>query len=167
MAQPHGFQWPRYALFVPHLFPRKHRRIKIVPPEESRIGHRKDEVVYSLEMRVSSPHLIRFGLFEVDTRSGELHQQGSKVSLQEQPFQVLTVLLERPGEVVTREELNKRLWPENTFVDFDIALLPQLKTFRQCAIAFGRNIRCKLIPWLCYRSRICLVIRRRNTSQTA
>ena len=65
---------------------------------------------------------ICFGVFEVDTRSGELRRQGSKVKLQEQPFQVLVSLLERPGEVVTREELTKRLWPDNTFVDFERGL---------------------------------------------
>jgi len=81
-------------------------------------------------MSASSPHLIRFGVFEVDTRSGELRRQGSKVNLQEQPFQVLVLLLERPGEVVTREELNKRLWPENTFVDFERGLNKAINKLR-------------------------------------
>ncbi|PYU38284.1 MAG: hypothetical protein DMG53_26975, partial [Acidobacteria bacterium] len=81
-------------------------------------------------MRVSSPHLIRFGLFEVDTRSGELRRQGSKVNLQEQPFQALVLLLERRGEVVTREELNKRLWPEDTFVDFERGLNKAINKLR-------------------------------------
>ena len=81
-------------------------------------------------MRVCSPHLIRFGLFEVDTRSGELRRQGSKVNLQEQPFQALALLLERPGEVVTREELNKRLWPEDTFVDFERGLNKAINKLR-------------------------------------
>jgi len=81
-------------------------------------------------MRVCSPHLIRFGLFEVDTRSGELRRQGSKVNLQEQPFQALVLLLERPGEVVTREELNKRLWPEDTFVDFERGLNKAINKLR-------------------------------------
>ena len=65
-------------------------------------------------MNPDLPHLIRFAPFEVDTRSGELRRQGSRVKLQEQPFQVLLLLLERSGEVVTREELSKRLWPDNT-----------------------------------------------------
>jgi TolB-like protein/DNA-binding winged helix-turn-helix (wHTH) protein/Tfp pilus assembly protein PilF len=81
-------------------------------------------------MSASSPHLIRFGVFEVDTRSGELRRQGSKVNLQEQPFQALVLLLERPGEVVTREELNKRLWPENTFVDFERGLNKAINKLR-------------------------------------
>jgi TolB-like protein/DNA-binding winged helix-turn-helix (wHTH) protein/Tfp pilus assembly protein PilF len=81
-------------------------------------------------MKVSSPQLIRFGLFEVDTRSGELRHQGSKVNLQEQPFQVLVLLLERHGEVVTRAEFNKRLWPENTFVDFERGLNKAINKLR-------------------------------------
>jgi DNA-binding winged helix-turn-helix (wHTH) protein/Flp pilus assembly protein TadD len=65
---------------------------------------------------------LRFGLFEVDTTSGELRKDGLKVKLQEQPFQVLTALLERPLEVVTRDELQKRLWPGDTVTDFDRGL---------------------------------------------
>lgn len=65
---------------------------------------------------------IRFGVFEVDPRSGELFRQGSRIKLQEQLFQLLVLLLERPGEVVSRDELRNRLWPENTFVDFDRGL---------------------------------------------
>jgi DNA-binding response OmpR family regulator len=64
--------------------------------------------------RVLSP--IRFGIFEVDLHSGELHRQGYKIKLQEQPFQLLIMLLEHPGGV-TREELQKQLWPADTFVD--------------------------------------------------
>jgi TolB-like protein/DNA-binding winged helix-turn-helix (wHTH) protein/Flp pilus assembly protein TadD len=62
---------------------------------------------------------LRFGVFEVDLRAGELRKHGVKLRLQEQPFQVLTMLLERPGETVTRDELRNRLWTEETFVDFD------------------------------------------------
>jgi TolB-like protein len=72
-------------------------------------------------MGSSTPH-IRFERFEVNARSGELFRQGAKVKLQNQLFQVLLALLERPGEVVTREELKRKLWPENTFVDFDQGL---------------------------------------------
>src|SRR5689334_8372127 len=66
--------------------------------------------------------LIRFGPFEVNPRSGELLRHGTRLKLQNQPFQVLLVLLEKAGEVVAREELRGRLWPENTFVDFDRGL---------------------------------------------
>src|SRR5262249_40018813 len=62
---------------------------------------------------------LRFGVFEVDLRAGELRKHGVRLRLQEQPFQVLAMLLERPGETVTREELRKRLWTAETFVDFD------------------------------------------------
>jgi DNA-binding winged helix-turn-helix (wHTH) protein len=65
---------------------------------------------------------LRFGVFEVDLRAGELHKHGLRIRLQEQPLQVLAMLLEHPGEVVTREELQKRLWPADTFVDFDHGL---------------------------------------------
>ena len=68
---------------------------------------------------VANARLYRFGIYEADTRSGELRKNGAKLKLQDQPFQVLAMLLERPGEVVTREELRQRLWPADTFVDFD------------------------------------------------
>jgi TolB-like protein/DNA-binding winged helix-turn-helix (wHTH) protein len=73
---------------------------------------------------------IRFGAFEVDLRSGELHKHGLKVKLQDQPFQILVLLLERPGEVVTREELQRQLWPADTFVDFDVGLNSAIKRLR-------------------------------------
>ena len=63
-----------------------------------------------------------FGVFEVHLRAGELRKQGMRILLQDQPFQVLVMLLEHPGEVVTREELQKRIWPADTFVDFDQGL---------------------------------------------
>jgi DNA-binding winged helix-turn-helix (wHTH) protein len=65
---------------------------------------------------------IRFGIFEVDLEAGELRRQGVKIKLQQQPFEILTMLLECPGEVLTREELQKRLWPTDTFVDFERGL---------------------------------------------
>ena len=69
-----------------------------------------------------NPHrqdVFRFGVFELDPRAGELRKSGVRLRLQEQPLQVLLMLLERPGDVVTREELQQRLWPDGTFVDFD------------------------------------------------
>ncbi len=74
-------------------------------------------------------HVVRFGVFEVDLRAGELRKKGLRVRLQEQPFQVLAVLLERPGDVVTREELKRRLWP-GTVVDFDHGLNTTIKKLR-------------------------------------
>ena len=61
---------------------------------------------------------VRFGVFEANLRTGELSKQGRRLRLQEQPFQLLAILLEQPGELVTREELRSRLWPQTT-VDFD------------------------------------------------
>jgi len=70
----------------------------------------------------SLPRIVRFSTFEVDLQTGELRQRGQKLKLQEQPFQVLAALLERPGEIVTREELRGKLWLAETFVDFDHGL---------------------------------------------
>jgi len=70
----------------------------------------------------SVSRLVRFGNFELDARSGELRKAGVRLGIQEQPLQVLVLLLARPGQLVTREELRQRLWPNNTFVDFDHGL---------------------------------------------
>jgi DNA-binding winged helix-turn-helix (wHTH) protein len=79
--------------------------------------------------RQTSP--IRFGSFEVDLQAGELRRQGFKVKLQEQPFQVLMMLLERPSEVVTREEFQKKLWRADTFVDFERGLNRAINKLRE------------------------------------
>src|ERR1700728_3742308 len=65
---------------------------------------------------------IRFGAFEADLHSGEVRKSGNRVKLQDQPFKVLEILLERPGSLVTREELQTRIWPEETYGDFDHAV---------------------------------------------
>jgi TolB-like protein/DNA-binding winged helix-turn-helix (wHTH) protein/Flp pilus assembly protein TadD len=72
----------------------------------------------------------RFGAFEVDLRSGELHKHGIRLKLQDQPFQLLALLLEHPGDLVTREELREKLWPADTFVDFDTGLNSAIKKLR-------------------------------------
>ena len=77
------------------------------------------------------PKRVRFGVYEVDLRSSELRKQGRKVKLQEQPFRILALLLERRGEVVTREELRKRLWSDDTFVDFDHSLNTAVMRLRE------------------------------------
>src|SRR4051812_45488175 len=74
---------------------------------------------------------IRFGVFEVDLRAGELRKQGVKIKLQDQPFQLLLILLEKPGEIVTRGELRKRIWPADTFVDFDGGVSNAVKRLRE------------------------------------
>ncbi len=79
----------------------------------------------------SSPEVIRFGAFEADTRTGELRKHGLRVKLQDQPFQVLSRLLARPGELVTREELRLRLWPADTFVDFEHGLNKAINKLRE------------------------------------
>src|SRR5882724_8826112 len=83
----------------------------------------------TLETRSSA--ILRFGVFEVDVRSGELRKQGVRVKLQEQPFHVLTVLLQRAGDVVTREELRNQNWPADTFVDFDNSLNTAINKLRE------------------------------------
>ncbi len=74
---------------------------------------------------------VRFDVFEVDLQAGELRKQGAKIKLQEQPFQILQMLLEHPGEVVTRDELQKRIWPTDTFVDFEQGLYNAIKRLRE------------------------------------
>ena len=78
-----------------------------------------------------SLRVVRFGVFEVDLRAGELRRSGVKIKLQEQPFQILALLLERPGDVVTREEIQKKLWPADTFVDFEHSLNAAVKRLRE------------------------------------
>src|SRR5215469_945472 len=75
--------------------------------------------------------ILRFGIFEVDPRAGELRKQGKRIKLQDQPFQVLAVLLQRPGDVVTREELRSQIWAQDTFVDFDNSLNTAINKLRE------------------------------------
>jgi len=80
---------------------------------------------------IPAPQRLSFGPFEADLRSGELRKQGIRVRLQAQPFQLLVMLLERPGELVTREEICQRLWPADTFVDFDRSLGTAVNKIRE------------------------------------
>jgi TolB-like protein/DNA-binding winged helix-turn-helix (wHTH) protein/Flp pilus assembly protein TadD len=80
---------------------------------------------------VPPPRLIRFGVFELDLRSGELQKQGRKIRLEGQPVQVLVCLLENPGELVSREELHRKLWAADTFVNFEHGLNAAVKRLRQ------------------------------------
>src|ERR1035438_2040921 len=77
------------------------------------------------------PAILRFGLFEVDARAGELRKQGVRVKLQDQPFRVLTLLLKRPGEVVRREELRSQIWGSDMFIDFDNGLNTSINKLRE------------------------------------
>src|SRR5580704_5541851 len=74
---------------------------------------------------------VRFGVFEVDLRAGELRKKGVKIRLQGQPYMLLVTLLKEHGEVVTREQLRKALWPEDTFVDFDHSLGTAINKLRE------------------------------------
>src|SRR5271157_834674 len=79
----------------------------------------------------SAAKLLRFGVFEVDREAGELRKQGVRIRLQEQPFQVLATLLENAGRVVTRDDLRQKIWPADTFVDFDHSLNTAVNKIRE------------------------------------
>jgi DNA-binding winged helix-turn-helix (wHTH) protein len=79
----------------------------------------------------SESKLLRFGVFEVDLAAGELRKNGARLRLQEQPFQVLAALLEHAGRVVTREDLRQKIWPADTFVDFDHSLNTAVNKIRE------------------------------------
>jgi len=84
-------------------------------------GYRSDNfVLHSLRMALeaSAGPLYQFGAFEVDPRSGELRKHGTKIKLQDQPLRILLFLLDNAGQVVSREQIQKVLWPDNTFVDY-------------------------------------------------
>src|SRR6187402_689283 len=74
--------------------------------------------------------VLRFASFELDCRSRELRDGAQLVRLQDQPFEILRLMLERPGEVITRDELRHRLWPDGTFVDFEHSLNAAIKRLR-------------------------------------
>jgi TolB-like protein/DNA-binding winged helix-turn-helix (wHTH) protein len=82
-------------------------------------------------MATSAGRILRFGSFEANVRAGELRKQGFKVRLQDQPFQILLMLLERPGELVTRKEIHQKLWPADTFVGFDHGLNNAINRLRE------------------------------------
>jgi DNA-binding winged helix-turn-helix (wHTH) protein len=99
--------------------------------------------------------VIRFGSFEVDLRSGELRRNGLAVRLQGQPFQILAMLLEHPGELIPREDIRRRLWPADTFVDFEHSLNAAIKRLRE---ALGESaekpVFIETLPRRGYRIRI-------------
>src|ERR1700691_3300207 len=85
--------------------------------------------------------IFRFGVFEADANTGELRKAGLRLRLQEQPFQVLMLLLERPGEAITRDEIRQRLWPSDTFVDFDHSLNTNINKIREALNDSAANPR--------------------------
>ena len=149
-------QCPECPLEVNPLSPRKYdsgQRVTVGNPEEKA---RNCDWAVSV---ISSPHAnqgigrtpmensssqiqpVRFGSFELDMRAGELRKQGIKIKLQEQPLQILAALLEHPGQVVTREELRSRLWPSDTFVDFDHSLNKAINKLREALGDSAENPR--------------------------
>jgi Tol biopolymer transport system component/DNA-binding winged helix-turn-helix (wHTH) protein len=84
-----------------------------------------------MSQSATNPRVLSFGLFELDLDARELRKSGIRIKLQEQPLQILAMLLERPGSIVTRDELKKKLWSEDTFVDFDLSLNSAVKKLRQ------------------------------------
>jgi len=83
------------------------------------------------EFNVKRTPIVRFSIFELDLNTGELRRNGAKVKIQEQPLRILATLLERPGEIVTKEELRSKLWPADTFVDFDHGLNAAVRRLRE------------------------------------
>src|SRR5439155_14018829 len=85
--------------------------------------------------------IIRFGVFELDAHSGELRRHGLKIRLPDQSFQILRMLLDRPGDVVTREALRQRLWASDTSVDFDAGLNSAIRKLRDALDDSAENPR--------------------------
>jgi cholera toxin transcriptional activator len=105
---------------------------------ESRLGAtlRVVDLLFGLVLSMpafqgSSGKIVRFGVFELDSAAGELRKSGARLRLQEQPLRVLALLLERAGDVGTREELRQKLWPADTFVDFDHSLNTAVNKLRE------------------------------------
>ena len=111
-----------------------------------------------MDKAVTSPGLVRLGTFEVDLRAGELRKAGVKLKLTGQPFQVLAILLENPGQVVAREELQKRLW-RDTFVDFDHNLNAAINKIRE---VLGDSAESPVLSRLCLGVAIDLLRRLRS-----
>src|SRR5262250_2441183 len=89
----------------------------------------------------SSPEHVRFGVFELDLQTAELRKSGVKGKLQEQPLRILQTLLEKHGQIVTREELRGRIWPANTFVEFDQGLYNAMARLRDALGDASENPR--------------------------
>src|SRR5215471_19238317 len=117
----------------------------------------------------TSPKAVRFGVFELDLQRAELRKQGVKVKLQEQPLKVLQLLLENPGQIVSREQVRTHIWTANTFVEFDQGLysaMARLRQFHQrSGIRWHATIRafCAVTAITVSGSRV----RRRNSSDSA
>ena len=104
-------------------------------------NHVPDTAPAAADQSLQAPKPVRFGAFEVDLRGGELRKDGLKIKLQGQPIQVLIALLEHPGQIVTREHLRQRLWPADTFVDFEHNLNSAVKRLREALGDSAENPR--------------------------
>ena len=93
------------------------------------------------EPSISRDRVFRFGPFELSEREGELRKGGVRIKLQEQPFRVLVELVANPGNLVSREDLHKKLWPADTLVDFDVGLNSAIRTLRQALNDDAENPR--------------------------
>jgi DNA-binding winged helix-turn-helix (wHTH) protein len=82
-------------------------------------------------MKTATSNRVRIGAFELDLKAGELHKEGRRISLQKQPFQILLMLVESSGDLVTREEIRKKLWPNDTVVEFDHSIHTAIKKLRR------------------------------------
>src|SRR2546427_22878 len=103
-------------------------------------------------MKMTTPRTVLFGPYALDMRSGELRKFGTKVKMGDQAFQILRMLLETPGEMVTREELRTKLWANDTFVDFDHGLNSAVQRLRDCLSDSAGNPRwVETIPRRGYR----------------
>src|ERR1051326_7266241 len=94
-----------------------------------------------MESLTQSHKILRFGVYEADLAAGELRKHGTRVKIQEQPFQILLVLLEHPGDLITRDVLRERLWANDTFVDFDSSLNTALTKLRTALCDSADNPR--------------------------
>ncbi len=120
--------------FVDRFFAWSGHRQHCSPPNARKVYRRASVLNYVLVMSPqASPtgKIIRFGVFEADLATGELRKSGVRMRLQEQPFQLLAFLLERPGQLLTREDLRSKLWPGDTFVDFDHSLNTAVNKIRE------------------------------------
>lgn len=128
--------------------------------------HRNAECVKLTTPYITPGRIFRFDAFELRTRTGELLKYGTRIRLQIKPFRVLEALVERPGELVTREDLRKRLWPDGTFVDFESGLNTAINRLRSALGDSGTAPRyVETLPRLGYRF-ICDVIESGNGAAT-
>jgi DNA-binding winged helix-turn-helix (wHTH) protein len=99
------------------------------------------------DLTTGAAHLFRFDAFEFDRRALELRRGGAKIKLEGQPLQILGMLVERPGELVTREDLRKQLWPGNTIVDFEHSINAAVKRLRGHADTAGKSASSRSVSW--------------------